>query len=306
MDSSKNNIDNGLDVLDLMELIYEKKIKIFLITSFFALVSIVISLNVDNRYQSSSTLYQNEMQNQGNASDIGSIASIVGLSDSQQTSSVDFAKEIVFSRFLINELLKEEDMLIKLMATKSYDLNTNAITFNKKIYDADKKSWTIKNKNGQAAPPSIQQIQNRYNKIVTFTHNKDSGFVSLDVIHKSPIFAFDLLTFIIEKLNSKARSRAIIEAEKSLFFLENKLKTTTQYELRDSLSQLITNQLDRAMIANVEYEYLLKVLDEPFVPEKKASPNRTLIVIITTLMGFVIAIFSIVFSSLIEQRKPVN
>ena len=76
--------------------------------------------------------------------------------------------------------------------------------------------------------------------------------------------------------------------------------------MRDSLSQLITNQLDRAMIANVEYEYLLKVLDEPFVPEKKASPNRTLIVIITTLMGFVIAIFSIVFSSLIEQRKPVN
>lgn len=306
MSSLKNSTENGLDFLDLLELINKSKLKIFVITSIFAVTAIGISLNIDNQYQSSSTLYQNEMQNQANNTNMGNIASLVGFSSLQQTNSIDFAKEIVFSRFLINELSKEEDLLIKLMATKSYDLETNKILFNKNIYDIDKKLWKIENTNKQDTSPNIQQIQNKYNKTVTFSHDKDSGFVRISVTHKSPLYASKLLSFIIETLNSRARSRAITEAEDSLFFLENKLKTTTQSELRSSLSQLISNQLERAMIANVETEYLLKVLDKPFIPEKKISPNRALIVIMSTIIGFIVSIFLVVFSFILQERKPLN
>ena len=48
-------------------------------------------------------------------------------------------------------------------------------------------------------------------------------------------------------------------------------------------------QLKKKMMANVKEDYLLEVLDKPFVPEEKSSPVRTLIVLYGILAGFILS-----------------
>ena len=49
------------------------------------------------------------------------------------------------------------------------------------------------------------------------------------------------------------------------------------------------------MLAFVRNDYLLETIDQPFLPRKKSSPGRSLIVIFSTTLGFFISLLSSIF-----------
>ena len=53
--------------------------------------------------------------------------------------------------------------------------------------------------------------------------------------------------------------------------------------------KVIRQQLKIKMLASVREDYLVTVIDEPFVPEIKSSPSRFLITIIGAFLGFFIS-----------------
>ena len=78
----------------------------------------------------------------------------------------------------------------------------------------------------------------------------------------------------------------------ALEYYYKQLKETSQVEVRQSINTLIEMQLKKKMMANVKEDYLLEVLDKPFVPEEKSSPVRTLIVLYGILAGFILSCLS--------------
>ena len=55
--------------------------------------------------------------------------------------------------------------------------------------------------------------------------------------------------------------------------------------MKDAINQLVLSKLEMQMMAKISSEYVLKIVEPPFVPEKKSQPKRSLIVIVGTLMG---------------------
>ena len=53
------------------------------------------------------------------------------------------------------------------------------------------------------------------------------------------------------------------------------------------------------MITNVNEEYILKVIDKPFLPEKKSYPNRLLMLIILMILS----IICMMLNSLLFPKK---
>ena len=50
------------------------------------------------------------------------------------------------------------------------------------------------------------------------------------------------------------------------------------------------------MMTEVRKDYLLTPLDQPYIPDERYSPRRTLITISGTIIGFIIAlVFSVVY-----------
>ena len=51
------------------------------------------------------------------------------------------------------------------------------------------------------------------------------------------------------------------------------------------------------MLSEVNNEYLVETIDEPFIPEEKSGPSRILIILIGSIIGFAISIISVVARS---------
>ena len=60
--------------------------------------------------------------------------------------------------------------------------------------------------------------------------------------------------------------------------------------MKDAINKLVESQLQKQMLSKVNKEYLLKVIEPPFIPEVKSKPTRSLICILGTLFGGMLAI----------------
>ena len=59
--------------------------------------------------------------------------------------------------------------------------------------------------------------------------------------------------------------------------------------MKDAINQLVLSKLETPMMMKISAEYILKIIEPPFVPEKKSQPKRSFIVILGTLMGGMLA-----------------
>ena len=95
-----------------------------------------------------------------------------------------------------------------------------------------------------------------------------------------------------------------MRTEKAREYLEKHLGATQLVEVNSAISYLIENNLKKEVAARLDEFYVLKPIEEPFVPENKSKPNRALISILGTILGF---IFSCIFILVWKKIKiPIN
>ena len=78
--------------------------------------------------------------------------------------------------------------------------------------------------------------------------------------------------------------------DKAISFLEKEYLNNNASIIDKSISTLIGSELQNKMIANISDEYMLEIIDEPFVPEYKSKPNRLLILLLAFLCGLSISL----------------
>ncbi|SVD18487.1 uncharacterized protein METZ01_LOCUS371341, partial [marine metagenome] len=126
-----------------MNLIWDGKKLIILITAVFALCSVLVALSLTNYYKSQTVLTTTDGSNEmASLSRYNSIASLAGIS--MPSSGIDKGSLIVntiMSRAFLKHLLSFEDVLPSIMAAKSYDIETKKLVFDSNLYDVTNKKW---------------------------------------------------------------------------------------------------------------------------------------------------------------------
>ena len=89
----------------------------------------------------------------------------------------------------------------------------------------------------------------------------------------------------IKEINNIVKQRDKLESAKALEYLELEMRNTQKKDIIGSINSVIRNQLNKKMLSNIRDDYLLSIIDAPFIPEKKSSPSRASICIFITLMG---------------------
>ena len=151
--------------------------------------------------------------------------------------------------------------------------------------------------------PSNLEVYEAYRETLSASIDKKTGFISISATHISPQFAYDFLSLVIQEVNSLSRVRDLEESEEALKFLKIQLSETQNVDIGRSINQLIESQLKTQMLANVRPDYLLQILDQPYIPILKSSPQRSLICIFGTLLGFFLGMV-IVLSKYFFYEKP--
>ena len=294
--------EEELNIKEILEVIWSGRISILLISSIFFFSSIVYALTATHLWTSSSQLTVVADSNIGSSrsSAMSGLAGIAGISLSGSNAGPDRAEvalATIKSRDFLKHLIKFDNVLPNLMAIEAYNKNSKEIEYNKSKYSIES-GWVVDK-------PTYLQAMKQYNEIVSVSVNKKTQFLSVSVTHQSPIFAYDLLSLIIENTNSLQRDRDLQEAEITLGYLYEELEKTQDVDLRLSINQLIESQMKKKMLARVKTNYLLEPLDLPFIPEERTSPKRTQIVLIGSFIGLVLSLFLNLISFYALGRKNI-
>jgi len=306
MHQNNKSLDEDIDLIELFQLLWSKKRLIIQITIIAAATSVLIALLQTTYYKSSSVITVNngDNQNQGLLAQYGGLTSMIGVNlPTAGGNKTQEAIELIRSRKFVAHLLTFEGILPSIMAAKSYDASTGKLSFDESLYDSELNVWRNKSKkNG----PSYLQAHRAYKKLITISEDKKTGFILIEIEHISPVFAKEFLELIIKESNALLRERDLELSSQALQYLKSELSKTPLVSIQESINTLIESQLETQMLARINEDYVLIEIDPPFVPDRKSKPNRSLILILGTLLGGLLSIIFILVRHYFFERVMIN
>jgi len=215
------------------------------------------------------------------ASQYGDLASLAGINLGPGKDKTAEYIAALKSRSLSVSYIKESNLMPVLFASK---------------WDAAKKQW----KDSADAPTEWKAFELWDKNIRRVNLDKRTGLVTLIVEWTDPAFAAKWANEFTRHVNTRLRTEAVEEAEKSIAYLEKQLPTTTSVEVQQAIYRLIETQTKKKMVASTRDEYAFTTIDPAVMPERKHRPRRTILVITGLLLGMV---GSVIVSIIVSRRK---
>ncbi len=283
--------DDEIDLRELFIALWKGKWIIILSTIVFAAGAVAYALHLPNIYRSDVLLAPAESSGSGGlskmAAQFGGLASLAGINlGGGSSSQTDLAVQVLKSRQFIDAFIQKHDLLVPLMASKGWDLGANKLVYNTELYDQTSGKWLREAKGLRGSEPSAQEAYAQFSKeVLTVSQDKESGLYTIGVSFYSPYLAQQWASWLVEDINQVMRERTIAESTQNLNYLNEQLAKTAVADMQSTFYTLIEEQTKSLMLAEVQEEFIFKVVDPAVVPELKAKPKRALIAVLGTLLG---------------------
>ncbi|EGR0524521.1 LPS O-antigen length regulator [Vibrio cholerae] len=283
--------DDEIDLRELFIALWKGKWIIIATTFIFAVGAVLYALSQPNIYKADALLAPAESSGSGGlakmAGQLGGLATLAGVNlGSGESSQTELAAQVMKSRQFIQHFIEKYELLVPLMAGKEWDLSSNQLIINNELYDEQTRTWLREPQGLRGAKPTAQEAHEMFVKeILTVSSDKTSGLYTVSVSHYSPFIAQQWATWLVEEINQVMRERTIAETTQNLNYLQEQLQKTSVADMQATFYKLIEEQTKSLMLAEVQDEFIFKVVDPAVVPELKDKPKRALICVLGTLLG---------------------
>lgn len=283
--------DDEIDLRELFKALWKGKWIIIATTFVFAVGAVLYALSLPNIYKADALLAPAESSNGGGlskmAGQLGGLAALAGVNlGAGESSQTDLAVQVMKSRQFVEAFINKHDLLVPLMATKDWDLENNKLILDEELYNPDTGEWLRDAKGLRGATPTAQEAFEVFVKeVLSVNQDKDSGLYTVSVQSYSPYIAQQWVNWLIEDINKVMRERTIAETSQNLAYLNTQLQKTAVADMQSTFYKLIEEQTKSLMLAEVQEEFIFKVVDPAVVPELKDGPKRALICVLGTLLG---------------------
>ena len=288
--------DDEIDLRELFRVLWAGKWLVGGFTFAATVIGVIIALMLPNIYRAEALLAPNQDEGAGAlsalATQYGSLASLAGINlGSGSSDNTALGLEILKSRKFVSAFIERHDILVPLMAAKGWDLETGELKIDSAIYNVSANMWVREVRLPKNTIPSLQEAYKEFSEeVLSIVQDRETGFVTVSVEHYSPVVAKQWVDWLVEDINSTIMQQDVEEAEQAIEYLKKQIQATSLAGMQSVFFRLIEEQTKTVMLAKVSDEYLLKTLDPAVAPEKKAKPFRALIVILSTMLGGIIAI----------------
>jgi len=304
MNAKTDDFSDEINLRELLEIFWKKKLFIAIVTTIFAISSVVYSLSLPNIYTSKALLAPLKAENalSSKLGSLSSIASLPGINLNDESSGqVDEAIariesfEFFSSDFLPN--IKLED----LMAAKEWD-PVNKILIYKESFNKNTNKWTRNVSFPKKIVPSDQEAFKKYKDILSILKT-DENFIILSISHQSPVLAKNWIDLIILNINETMREKDVEKANKAIIYLNKSASSVKIKSLQDAISNLLESQMQILMLAASSDVYIFDILDSPVIPEEKSSPRRSIICILATIIGGFLSLVLVLISHYTKKNN---
>jgi len=284
--------EDEIDLLEYWRVIWGKKTLILMVTFVVAALAAAYSLTLPNIYRAEVVLapVSDEGSKSGGLSaalgGLGGLASMAGISLGGG-GSVEENLAVLKSREFLWQFIKDQKLMPLLFVDD---------------WDAAKKTWKETDSEDQ---PSLWDAYRSFTKdgLLSVSKDKDSGLVTVGVEWPDADLAADWANLLVTRLNEFLRQQAIDRSNGNLEYLKQELPRTHVADMRKALFELISQEQQKAMLANTQKEFAFQVIDKAVAPDRKAKPKRALIVILTVVVTGFLAVIAVLIREGITQRK---
>ncbi|EKL9828093.1 Wzz/FepE/Etk N-terminal domain-containing protein [Vibrio alginolyticus] len=288
--------DDEIDLRELFKALWKGKWIIIATTFIFAIGSVLYALSLPNIYKADALLAPAESSNGGGlskmAGQLGGLAALAGVNlGAGESSQTDLAVQVMKSRQFVEAFIKKHDLLVPLMAAKDWDLATNQLVLDEEIYNHTTGEWLREPEGLRGSTPTTQEAFRVFGEeVLSVKQDKETGLYVVSVKHYSPYVAKQWVDWLIEDINKVMRERTIAETSQNLAYLNTQLRKTAVADMQSTFYKLIEEQTKSLMLAEVQEEFVFKIVDPAVIPELKDGPKRAIICVLGILLGGILGI----------------
>ena len=286
VESSPSVEEDEIDLLELIRTLLQAWKIIVGITLVCTGLAIVYALNIPDVFKAESLLAPAEEEKSASSSSLGQFGGLAAMAGISIPSSSNI--ERVLATLETREFLKKFISSQKLLPIIFDDL-----------WDESSNSWRlIEGQKELTVEDGILPLQGAIE-----VNQEKSGLITLSISWKDPDIAAQWANDLVKQLNEQLRQKAITDSKKRVGYLEQELAKTTLQDMRAVLYNLLESEKQKAMLANVNEDFALEVIDPAVAPETREKPKRKLIVAFGGVCGGFLGIFAVFFAQFLRKLK---
>ncbi len=287
VESSPSVDEDEIDLLELIRTLFFAWKTIVGITIVCTGLAVAYALYAPEVFEAETLLAPAQEEKSGASSALsqfGGLAAMAGVSIPSD-SNVEQVIATLNSRKFLSTFIKQNRLL--------------PILF-KEIWDADNEVWLVPSVDDE---PSEQNAIQSLKSSLSVYEDKKSGLITLSISWTDSEIAAQWANDLVKQLNVQLREQAIANSKKRVGYLEQELAKTTLQDMRAVLYNLLESEKQKAMLANVNEDFALEVIDPAVAPEKREKPKRKLIVALGFTCGGFLGFFAVIFAHFLKKLK---
>ena len=280
--------EDEIDLRELFGILWAGKWLIVGVTAAAAIVAVIVALSMTEIYRAEATLAPASSRESGSplASQLGGAAALIGINlpSGGADGRVNNAMAIMRSREFIVRFINENELKVPLFAG-TWDSADQVSGIDPAIFDETTGKWLL----DKGAPTDLQAYR-AFNAVFSLSEDNGTGLVRVAIEWHDPVVATDWVNKLVTKINQEVKAADQAEADNAIAYLRGQLESTQLVEMQRVFYDLIESQTRVSMLADVREEYVFQVIDPAVVPDERIAPKRSLIAVLGTLLGGMLAV----------------
>ncbi|MDA7822586.1 Wzz/FepE/Etk N-terminal domain-containing protein [Opitutales bacterium] len=289
VESGPSSDEDEIDLLELIRTLLQAWKTIVGITILCTGLAVVYALYSPEVFKAETLLTPAQEEKSGASSvlsQFGGLAAMAGVTIPAD-SNIERVLATLETRVFLKKFIEEKNLL--------------PIIF-EDFWDAASNSWKLQlGQKAFIAEDGISSIRGA----IEVDQDK-SNLITLSISWKDPEVAAQWANDLVKQLNEQLRAQAIADSKKRVGYLEQELAKTTLQDMRAILYNLLESEKQKAMLANVNEDFALEVIDPAVAPETREKPKRKLIVALGGVCGGFLGIFAVFFGQFLQKLKSPN
>ena len=267
--------DKEISIIDLFKILYRDKIYIITFVVLVSLGSIIYSLTVTPLYKAEVLLFPAEENHAGGLQGSSMGSSLQFLMPQLSVSGDEVSKHlsILESYTFLNKFIEDYELL-NLLFYEEWNKSTN--------------TWL------DERPSKIKAVRT-LKGIIEHEKEAATGIIRFSLIWHDKELAAYWANEIILSLNDFIRVSDIEDTKLSLEYIQKEIGQTSLRIPQNVLHNITGELTSKMMMANTREEYAFEIIDRARPPEYRFFPQRTIIVVLTTSLSFLLACFLSIF-----------
>jgi len=307
--------EDEINLLDYWRVIWKRRKMIGRVVAAVVVLTVVISLLMTNIYQSKAVITPVAAKEGARGGTLATLAQQFGGLPGVTFPSVSSASEIValLESNILREKVIERYNLMPVLFHEAWDpekkdwkrggINLNPLYYVSKLAKLLQPQAPKGVRKAEEGVPDIWDGIRELDDIVSVKNNIKENSITITADFYDPEMAAKLVEYYLLTLTDHMSEEARRVAMTNRKYLEEQLAKTADPLIKQNIYNLIAQQLETSMMAEVKENFAFKVIDPPKAPDRKTKPKRAQMVILSFVVALFIGIFAAFFLEYLEKQN---